>query len=371
MNNAENIFGVIYRIYNPRIIHLKENGEHIQPSYVGKTEETIHKRFLAHKRDVKKFTISNTGGDGKLHAEMWAKNSAGFKIELLAVAYSAEELSLKESYFIGKYDSIKNGWNKIIASTSKTKRGQPVTITINGKTSYYESNAHLCRQLNISGSSLTHWLKKDISISDAVSKALEGKEKERVKSEKIIEVFKRKYSSFNEIARDSRVNKHNLAAITIRTRIKNGMSPEEAISKPKEKGSESLEIKLPNNETLTFKSVSDAHRSLTALKITNAPYQTVVSYLNKGLTPEQAFGFAKRPWELKYKKCDELVANKSYEYVGNKNPYAEPVIVDHEKKIYPSIKEFAKTYGLDYTTVTERIKTGVPIETILRLSGHL
>ena len=371
MNKSDYIFGYIYRIFNPKIIHVKDDGQQIQPCYVGKTEDTIHKRFLGHKRDVKKFSGSNNGGDGKLHAEMWAKNSVGFKIEELAVASSPEELSLKEAEYIKKFDSIKNGWNKITASTSKTKRGQKVTVIVDGKTCHYESNAHLCRQLNISGSSLTHWLKKGLSISDAVKNSIDGKAKDKLKKNKVLEVFKRKYSSFNEIARDERINKHKLAAITIRNRIKNGMSLEEAVSTPKEKGIETLTIKFQNNKSMTFNSIAEAHKTLTELELTKVAYQTVVSYLNKGQTPEQAFGLSARPWEMKYKKCDELVKVKGYEYVGEKNRFSEPVIVDYEKKIYPSIKLFAETYGIDYTTVAERIKTGMTIEEILKKSGHL
>ena len=371
MHQEREVFGYIYRIYHPKILQLGHDGQPIQPCYVGKTEESIKKRFMGHKRDAEKVLGSSGGGDGKLHAIMWANKPGSFKIEELTVAYSPEELSQKESEFIKRYDSIQQGWNKITASSSKTKRGQKVSIILAGENLNFDSNAHLCRQLNIGASSLTHWLKKGLSISDAVKNALEGKEKDKIKKDQVIKVYKRNYSSINEVARDKKINKLNLSAGLIRKRIKEGLSPEDALRKPKEKGITSITVTLANSQTLTFNNVAAAHEKLTELKLINAKYQTVVAYLNKGYTPEQAFGIEKRPWELKYQTLDDLVAKEGYQYVGEKNPYAEPVVVDHEKSIYPSIKDFAKAYGLSYDTVADRIKKGISIMQILKKSGHI
>ena len=89
---------------------------------VGKTEETIEMRFQGHQRDSRKVRGSKSGGDGKLHSKMWAENCVGFKVEKLAEAYSPAELSEKEAFYIKQFDSIKNGWNKIAASTATEKR---------------------------------------------------------------------------------------------------------------------------------------------------------------------------------------------------------------------------------------------------------
>ena len=371
MIKEREIFGYIYKIYHPKILQVGHDGQPFQPCYVGKTEDSLKKRFAGHKRDAQKVAGSSAGGDGKLHAIMWANKPETFKIEVLAVAHSPEELSQKESDFIKKFDTIKQGWNKITASSTKTKRGQKVSIILAGKTLNFESNAHLCRQLEIGASSLTHWLKKGLSLSDSVSNALVGKENDKIKKSQTIEVYKRTYASINEVARDKKINKLNLTATLIRRRIKAGLSPEDALSKPKEKGIESLTLKLPNNQTMTFSTVTEAHEKLTSSELTTTKYQTVVSYLKKGYTPEQAFGLEMRPWELKYVPLDQLVAQQGYEYVGKKNPFADPVVVDHEKKIYPSIKDFAKTYGLDYTTVSGKVKKGVSIPEILKQSGHI
>ena len=103
----------------------------------------------------------------------------------------------------------------------------------------------------------------------------------------------------------------------------------------------------------------------------NSSYSTIVGYMGKGQSPEQAFGFEKRPWELKYEKTDLLVRDNQYQYIGDKSPFSEPVVVDHEKKIYTTVKLFASTYGLDYSNVSKKIKSGWTVEKILKKSGHL
>ena len=152
------------------------------------------------------------------------------------------------------------------------------------------------------------------------------------------------------------------------------------MTKPKEKRKESLALSLPSGESKLFPSVQEAHKFLTAQKLTLVPYQTVISYLNyqtvisylnKGQTPEQAFGLSKRPWELKYIDCDLLVSQNGYEYVGEKSPFSEqPVIDDFEKKIYTTVKLFANTFGLDYSNITKKIKAGWTVEQILKKSKH-
>lgn len=150
------IFDYIYRIYNESIFHKSKTGEIIQPCYVGKTEETIEMRFQGRQRDSRKVRGSKSGGDGKLHSKMWAENCVGFKVEKLAEAYSPAELSEKEAFYIKQFDSIENGWNKISASTATEKRGENVSVVIDGVEQRFELIARLCRKFDISNTSLSH-----------------------------------------------------------------------------------------------------------------------------------------------------------------------------------------------------------------------
>jgi hypothetical protein len=110
------------------------------------------------------------------------------------------------------------------------------------------------------------------------------------------------------------------------------MSSEDAFLKPKEKGIESITVKLGENQSMTFSTVTAAHKKLTELKLTTAKYQTVVSYLNKKYTPEASFGLVKRPWELRYENLDQLVLQDAYNYVGSKHHLSIPILVESEKK---------------------------------------
>jgi hypothetical protein len=133
-------FGYIYRIFHESMMHRDSDGNYYQPCYVGRTEESIHKRFLGHKRDARSVRGSTSGGDGKLHSKMWAENCIGFKVEELAIAYSPQELAKLEAHYIKHHDSIRKGWNKITASQTTRSRGESVLIVIDGKKMKFESS---------------------------------------------------------------------------------------------------------------------------------------------------------------------------------------------------------------------------------------
>jgi len=368
---SQEVHGYIYRIFIPGLV-MQVGENRIQLSYVGQTKELIKKRFNDHMRDSKSYAGSKCGGDGKLRAVMNAYPLHKFKIEELAIAYSDEELCKLESEFIKKYDSKKTGWNKISAPLSKNRKGQNVSIVTGGITQEFESMAQLRRRLKLSDSSIRHWLKKGLSLSDAVHKSLYGKENNKIiKNNQMIEIFKRTFPSTKAAAKDKRVNKLGLSSALISKRLREGMTPEDAFSKPKQKGIEYITIKLPSGESMRFDTIKCAHNKLTELNFSIAAYQTVVSYLNKGYTPEQSFGFEKRPWEFKFKNLDQLVLEEGFEFIGKKHHLSIPVAVDFEKKIYLSIGEFCKAYGLDFTTAAENIKKGMSIEEILKKSGHI
>jgi len=354
------------------MMHKDANGEYYQPCYIGRTEESIQKRFQGHKRDSRLVRGSLTGGDGKLHSKMWAENCIGFQIEEIAVGYSPEELSKLEEKFIKKYDSIKKGWNKITASSTTKERGESVSIFVGGKEKRFESLAQLCRNLQISGTSLNHWIKKkNLDLSSAVQMAIEGKVKNKIMLETQYEVFKKNYESFNAIAKDKKINKHNLAAITIRKRVASGSTIEEALLEPPLRKEKEITIKLSNGEVKKYKNLQVARNELVKQGFDVAPYSTVVSFMNKGYTIEQAFGFSKRPWEIALEKYEKLVVDDGYLFVGEKNAFSDPVVVEHEKKIYTSVKLFSKSYGLDYSNISKKLKSGWTVNEILIKSGHL
>ena len=74
--------------------------------YVGKTNLSLHERFLQHCRDSQKESISNR----PLYKAMNKYGVNHFQIELIEKC-SSEEASLKEQYWIGYYQGYENGYN--------------------------------------------------------------------------------------------------------------------------------------------------------------------------------------------------------------------------------------------------------------------
>ena len=369
------VFGYIYRIYNPNLLTINEQGQPIELSYIGRTEKTVASRFMQHKRDANKFQGSEKGGDGKLHAIMWAHGLKDFISVELDRAYSPEELSELETLYQEKYQSIKYGWNKIAASTINRINSDQLEVMVEGVLQKFSSLAQLCTKLGISNSTVTFGIsKKKLSLEDAVASALKAKKKTEEKKNSPVIVYRTPYATLNDAVRDKKLNRHQLNEKTLRTRIRNGMTPEEAFSTPPIRG-RNTEVKITTPDdgiTRTFASLAEAHRNLSeTYKV--PPYSSVVTLCKeRGLTIEQAFGFTSRPWEKKYEELEALINNEGYTLVGTKTPYGDPVVLHVTKEVFSTIKEFADTFGYDYTTIAEEIKKGLtPDQILLKRKHHL
>jgi len=163
------------------------------------------------------------------------------------------------------------------------------------------------------------------------------------------------------------LNKHELNEKSIRARIKKGISLEDAFTTPPQKPRQrTLEIKTPDGQVFQFQSIAAAHRELSK-KYELPPVSSVNQFFNvKKQTPEQAFGFEKRPWNSRYDKIDKLLNDDGYKFIGEKNGQSSPAILEATKEIFSSKKEFAKTFRIKYTTVVAEIKRGLSADEILR-----
>jgi len=369
------VFGYIYRIYNPKLLTINEHSQPIELSYIGRTEKSVASRYLQHKRDANKFKGSEKGGDGKLHAIMWAHGLKDFISVELDKAYSPEELSNMETLYQEKYQSIKYGWNKIAASTINRINSDQLEVMVNGSLQKFSSLAQLCSQLGISNSTVTFGIsKKKLSLEDAVASALKAKKNTEDKKNTPVIIYRTPYATLNDAVRDKKLNKHELNEKSLRTRIRNGMTLEEAFSTPPIRG-RNTEVKITTPDdgvTHTFTSLAEAHRNLSSTyKV--PPYSSVVTLCKeRGLTLEQAFGFTSRPWEEKYEELEALINNEGYTLVGKKSPYGDPVVLHITKEVFSTIKEFADSFGYDYTTIAEEIKRGItPDQILVKRKHHL
>jgi transposase-like protein len=348
-----------------------ENQPH-QLCYIGRTEKTVAERFKGHLRDAKKFK-GGMDGDGKLHAVMSANGFSGFIVEELDSAKTAEELAQKEAHYQKEYDSINNGWNKIIAPSTINKLDlSAVQISLDGKESSYSSVAHLCRELGIQNSTLTYWIKKhQLSLAEAVEKSLDAKNQTQAKQEAPVIIFRRPYPTLNDAVRDEKLNKHQLNEKSIRARLKKGISLEDAFTTPAQKPRKrTLEIKTPDGLILKFQSIAEAHRELSK-NYSVPPVSTVNQFFTKKKqTLEQAFGFENRPWKIRYDEFDKLINENGYKFIGERNGQSTPVVLEATKEIFSSKKEFAKTFGIEYTTVATEIKRGLSADEILKKRKH-
>lgn len=348
-------------------------GEAIVPCYVGKTKKPILERFKSHKRDAQKVKGDDKGGDGKLHAVMWGEGFNKFRCEEIDHAYDAQELSEKERIYQEKYQSIKYGWNKIVAQRIENENTGNISVKINNVERRFESVAHMCQTLGISNSTITYWLKKkNMTFEKALENAIKAKQESIDKSSQPVVIYRRPYRTLNDAVRDKKLNKHNLNEKSIRSRIRKSMSYEDAFSIPHKKGkTDNFTITTPDGKTHVFESIADAHRQLSANYKACAALTTVVAYINiKKYTPEQAFGFSPRPWEKVYAEVDNLITKDGYKLIGEKDGQSKPVILHAKKEIYSSVKVFAKEWGIEYTTAAEEIKKGFSAEKILSKRDH-
>ena len=133
-------------------------------------------------------------------------------------------------------------------------------------------------------------------------------------------------------------NKHNIPYDTVVTRLNNGWTPEQAF------GYEPPKTKVGNSKSITINGVTyDSKRE--AQRVYNkVPYCTAITRLNNGWTPEQAFGLVKRDPELKnnIKKATKPKSNK--------------IIVDNKE--FESLSKACKYYNKNYNRIERRLHRG-------------
>lgn len=334
-------FGWIYKISHKHMPNL---------CYIGSTKVSIEKRFQQHIRDAKKANRSDQS-DSKLHTIMWAHKPASFKIKKIDTAKDIKDLSKLENFYIKKFDSVKNGWNKNKAANITQVRTKITTVKIDGVTHKATSKAGLCRELGISNSTVNYWQSRGNTLHFSIKKALFAKKLTNEK-ESII-VFREKFKDVSELAR-SKLNKYKLNSSSIRQRIRKGKTYEEALH---EKPSKPKEIKIKfKKKTLKFPNATKAYEFLSK-EIKDIPtYSSVISTHGKGETWEVSFGIDKPKWRRELSDIENLINNDGYKLTGDLNQQSKPVVDDINKEIFSSRKIFAETYGFEYHSVCDDFK---------------
>jgi hypothetical protein len=356
MNNRRRpIVGWIYKISHPRIKGV----------YIGQTVKSPAQRLKDHISEALS-SRRPTRGNGALYEVIRAFGAKEFSVEALASARSLRELNKLEAEFMKKYDSKNNGLNRVNAPRGAAIRKSPVRVRLNGKTESFTSVAQACRRYEVSVSSVLYWTnRRKRSLSEAISLAKSGRIRE---SRKGFTCFRKHFRTYADLAKDRQLNRCKLTGREIAARVRGGMTVEQAIS-AKKRRRKNIIVAI-DGQQLIFKNIRDAYDSLRKTHVLPA-YSAVVQRIEKGETSEAAFGLVARPWKSRFSKVNQLVESQGFRLIGELKSWSQPVVLEQTKEVFASVRDFAKTFGLEYTSAAERLKKGMSPEDILRKSGHL
>lgn len=373
--------GIIYKIWS-------DHDDSIGKVYIGQSRKSLEERWRGHIRDsrnliTKKNPSSEIGKAAKLHKAMNIIGLEDIKKEELEF-YEYEDygellnkLNERENYFIEKYDSIKQGWNKQYAPKKQIPLGS------NPK----ETWEMIAKKHNVNVRKLTYQVNNnDLTIEDAV-KAVKKLEQEPKR------IFSYGMQLYNFIRELDEHNKHNVPIKTLERRIRNGNLKKilnnnietvflvDSIFKPVTRPKE-ISVKTPNGK-VTEKTIKDLHDKLLPLYPDIVPdkYTTVQSRMSKkNWSNEQAFGFKYPP---EYEEVEDLILKKGYkwgEIDGQikipkfKNDYktkTKPIIINSIKVIYFSEKDWCDAYKLtDRKTIKKLFDKGKSPEEVLKYYGR-
>ena len=357
--------GIIYKITHP-----KWNSS---CCYIGRTTETIEKRFKGHIQEAKKTKLSIKDGDGKLHKMMEASGLKLTVIEEIDSADTLEELLNLERKYIKEYDAVKKGLNKVRGSRYITPREETISVIIKNQKIKASSKNQLCKKLDIKFSTVNSWLSNGATLQEAVDQSVKAHNMTLAKRGSI-KAFRRVYDSYNDLAKDKRANKHGWTGRELSKKHKNGDEKdlEKILITPIKKLSKKIKIDLPGGLIKNYDSIKSALEDWEnlvkdfSLQISykKPAYQTVVSYLNEGQEPEQALGLIDRPWKKELKDIYKLKNDKGYKLIGKLKGLGKPVVDNDKKEIFSTAKRFAKEYNYEYTTIAEELKKGLTPEQI-------
>ena len=347
------------------------------------TDVSLNKRFDGHKAEARNFRTElskrKSGKMAKLHEAMVVLGIENFKIELLKTIINSDDnkfttaLEEQERHFILKYNSIKNGWNKVLPSGNK-KRRNARGLTI----------AKLAKKNNIPQSTLRNRLKKSNAPTEEVIKEIL---KDRQKKPIVYSYGRKLYSNIKSIEGDKRINIHLLDKKTIERRIRqlkksqhalldNSFSDKIVLSltddifKAKINLQKSISLQLPDGEIING-SIKNLHEISFEKypKIVPKSYTTIQNRLSdrtqEHWTPEEAFGFQVPP---NYREVKTLVERENYIWKPHQptENVGIPMVVHDLKEIFISQNEFANEFKIKSDMVSDYLKGQLTPDQILK-----
>ena len=373
--------GFIYRIFH----HDQNSGENIysDKSYIGQTHTSLEQRFKEHLRAAQKYSPNiekpSASKGAKLYEAMRIIGTDHFKIEELDRLTDenfeslSQQLDQSERFYILHYNSIKNGWNKVLPSGEKKVRS-----------SSESSIKTIADKYGIPYTTLLNRLKKSDKQPEQIAKEIASDPNRKI----VQYVYGRKfYDNIRELSEDKRINPENLKKKTIERRIKlqKANNPEtvregdqntliidimDEVFAPKKQGRKEIKLSLPNGLKLkgNLTTLHDICRKEFP-DITPKSFTTVQARLSGRQTiewtPEEAFGFNPPP---NYREVSYLVSDEGYKWMPDAplDNVGVPVVVHAFKEVYVSQSHFGKEFKIQPDMVSDYFKAGMTVDDILR-----
>ena len=372
--------GFIYRIYHQN----KNNGENIylDKSYIGQTYTSLEKRFKEHIRSAKKYSPDpqkpSTANGAKLYEAMRIIGFEHFQIEELEsfidedLANIATKLNSSERSYILKFNSIENGWNKVLPSGEKKARR-----------SSENSIKRIAEDHGIPYTTLLTRLHKSNKTAEQIAMEIISDP-----TRKTVKYFygRKLYATIRELSEDKRINPKFLNKKTIEQRIKiqKSNNPEtvregdqnnvivEVLDKvfvAKKQSQKLIELTLPNGYKLKGNLTT-----LHAICCEEFPETTPKSYTTVQArmsgrqkvhwTAEEAFGFKPPP---QYREVNSLISEQGYRWMPHapEDNVGTPVVVHAFKEVYISQSHFGKEFKIQADMVSDYFKAGMTADDIL------
>jgi len=277
--------------------------------YVGITERNLKDRWRQHIRDGYK------GSGYSIHQAMHEYGVENFQFEFIACARNLDDLIELEKQLIDQYHTVESGYNLTRGGAKADAPGDDYII--NGM--YFISFNAACRHFGVD-TQIAHQRKNRYGWSIEQALGLEPAPKTEPRRNPF-ELVGHEYPNFKAACAA-----YGLEDGTVRSRIKNGWSKEQAFGidpSPERAPQEGVKAIINGTEYLNAGEMAETFGINAA---------TITRRLRAGWSPEQTVGLADAPKQS---------------YVGKE--------VEFDGVIYPSIAALAREHGKDSNLVRERI----------------
>ena len=343
--------------------------------YIGQHRNSpLKKRWQKHKNDAKKYDPTKKGRGSKfakLHQSMQTLGGVDyFELkEIESFEHSDENklidlLNEAENKYIDQFDSKKNGWNKVYAPKTNSRR--------------YSAEKSLAQEAYDNQVSYTSLLYRVNKVGEKVEEAIKHLKNNANKPTEKYEYKRQTFNNIREISKSKLHNKNDLDKKTIERKIRELKQSNKLKIKINKENNQKIYVLVdeifnavkqrnvytvitPEGDELSGL-IIDLHKILLKRFPNEVPekYTTVQGRIKKdNWDVQQAFGFEYPPDLIEIKP----LVKKGYKFAIGKPDFRKtanykPVVFHSTQEIFVSQKEFSEAFGFKDYEVSEILKTG-------------